>query len=128
MKKDKLIKEYRGENIALLGCSNLFFYKNNIPDWAKGKNTKLFLYSDYPYTSIKENHVLSRLPSLSYLNQILGYNFQIEIPVVRAQEVTEEYKTIFGKTKTRSKGSDIYLVFSKELSEEELKFWRIFIS
>jgi hypothetical protein len=91
--------------------------------------TKLiFLHSYRDYSC----DIRERLTSLPTLIQLLGYAFQFEMPTVKCvyKEKRETYTNWRGKEKERMVYDNCsychYLCFSKELSEEELKFWRIF--
>ena len=91
--------------------------------------TKLiFLYSRCDYSC----DIRERLTNIPTLIQQLGYAFQFEMPTVKCmyEEKKETYINWRGKEKERVVYDACryrhYLCFSKELSEEELKFWRIF--
>ena len=82
--------------------------------------------------------IRERMTTLPWLVQELGYTFQFEMPTVHCQyekpkTKTEKYLNWRGKEREREVTITPnnppfyhYLQFSKELSEEELKFWRIF--
>lgn len=100
--------------------------------------TKLTLFYKGQDTS---HDIRQRLSSISYLVQQLGYKFTFEMPTVHCviqqpEPTTEKYINWRGKERTRKvyPGNYVfdyyhyyhYLQFSKELTPEELDFWRIF--
>ncbi len=97
--------------------------------------TKLTLF----YTSQdKSQFVRGRISNLPDLVQRLGYKFTFEMPTVhcvieRGEPKIEKYINWRGKERERtvyppSTANDCfhYLQFSKDLSPEELDFWRVF--
>lgn len=96
----------------------------------ENKPTRLILFSDFYNRS---DSIRERLTSLPTLINSLDYKFQYEMPSVEAYTIptkTEKYINWRGKEKERiiynKNRYQHLLVFSKKLSEEELKFWRIF--
>jgi hypothetical protein len=98
--------------------------------------TKLTLF----YSSgDRSQFVRERLASLPYLVQQLGYKFTFEMPTVHCVVVdhpkpkVEKYINWRGKERERtvyppatSNDCFHYFQFSRELSPEELDFWRVF--
>jgi hypothetical protein len=92
--------------------------------------TKLIFY----YSTCDQSRAIrERLTTLPSLIQTLGYQFQFEMPSVKVEwreQKKEKYINWRGKERERTVYDDCncchILQFSKELSEEELKFWRIF--
>jgi len=85
-------------------------------------NKLVLFYS--PFEQVAE--IRYRLTNLPELNQSLEYRFDFQMPKVEIMPIKEEYKTIFGRTKQRVQTYMHYLEFAKPLTDEELKFWRIF--
>ena len=91
--------------------------------------TKLIIF----YSNCDQSqNIRERLTTMPRLVQELGYSFQYEMPTVQVvyKEKKEKYLNWRGKERERvvyNAPSYCHLLqFSRELSEEELKFWRIF--
>lgn len=73
-----------------------------------------------------------KITNLPHLNVKLGYGFNFQMPAVVVQDTEEEYLTEKGwfskggQKETRVIQSDVILKFATPITDEELKFWRIF--
>lgn len=92
--------------------------------------TKLLLYHSNVDCS---QDIRERLTSIPTIIQMNSYSFQCEMPTVNVDYIEpkkEKYLNWRGKERERNVPNSLpyrhWLKFSKELSEEELKFWRIF--
>lgn len=91
-------------------------------------NTKLILV--YTRSSIGQA-VRDHLMNMPAIIQRMGYDFTFEMPVVECKytEKKEKYLNWRGKERERvvydAYSYETKLIFSKELSDEELRFWRI---
>jgi hypothetical protein len=95
----------------------------------KHSPTKLILF----YSNCNQScNIRERLTNIPRIIQDCGYDFTFEMPTVHAVENIKKEKYLNWRGKERERiiyGPYAYchlLKFSKELSAEELKFWRIF--
>ncbi len=87
------------------------------------KNTKLTIFWHSFDLSYELRGRLSTLPSLY---NTFGYSFPFEMPVVKSMPRMGKYKSFWSrKEKERVIDYTHYFEFNKELSEEELNFWRM---
>jgi hypothetical protein len=94
------------------------------------KPTQLILYYG---SGDDSSFIRERLTNIPRIIQASGYKFQYEMPVV-VVELTPPKKETYLNWRGKEREREVYeqcsycflLRFSKELTEEELTFWRIF--
>ena len=92
--------------------------------------TRLLLYYSNGDDS---SFIRDRLTNIPFIIQASGYKFQYEMPVVIVEKSASK-KELYLNWRGKEREREVYetcpycflLKFSKELSEEELTFWRIF--
>ena len=94
-------------------------------------NTKFHMFSIYGYPAINAEYSFGKiLRTVQRSQHIHKYDFPIVLPVdMEVIETTEDIvkKTWFGKEEiVKRPYYSYYLVFGKELTEDELKLWKMF--